>query len=816
MKTRLFLFLVCLVASANSWSQRISGVVENEHGDPLPMVELRAGDQKTKSDNMGFFSLPGLGAMQQVSLEKPGYFSVSYWVNPQADSTLHFVMTRNIQALEEIQVHATRAKTQACGVTLVRATNPLKVRNFGQDIPILLEYTPSVTTTSDAGGGIGYTGIRIRGVDASRINVTINGIPVNDPESHDVYWVNMPDLVSSIENIQIQRGVGSSTNGAAAFGASLNIKTANISTEPTASTDVSVGSFGTYRGTINASTGLVNNRFAFETRLSGIHSDGYIDRASSNLTSYYLGASYLTEKSIWKAIAFSGKEITYQSWYGTPESRISGNVADMNAYADRNYLDSAERANLLNSGRTYNYYTYANQVDHYQQDNYQLHFTHQFSAKLNMTAAAHYTYGRGYYEEYRKQDAFADYGLAPVILGFDTVSTTDLIRRRWLDNDFVGAVTSLNYTASKALQLTWGGSANSYTGRHFGEIIWAQYASNSSIYQRYYDNDSKKNELNSFAKAYYTRGKFELSADLQVRHIDYTFVGMDVVSGVLKEVGQQVSYTFFNPKASVGFKLSNQQHLQAFIGQSHREPVYRDFRESTPDSRPQAEALLDIELSHILNLSKWSITTTLYEMNYKNQLVMTGQINDVGSYIHTNVDKSYRRGIELYARYMGIKHLVLHGGFTLSDNRILRFTEFVDQYYDTLPYYSQGSIVHQRAPLSFSPNLTANFVVEYAPLKGLNIQVLNKFVSRQYLDNTGDLSRSLNPYWFTNIIANYTLEHVWSRRMTFGLQLNNVFNAHYSNNGYTFSYQYNGQSTTENFYYPQAGRNFMLRVSMQF
>ncbi|MCX8486695.1 MAG: TonB-dependent receptor, partial [Crocinitomicaceae bacterium] len=470
---------------------------------------------------------------------------------------------------------------------------------------------------------------------------------------------NMPDLASSIENIQIQRGVGSSTNGAASFGASLNIKTQDISEKPFGSIDQSLGSFGTYKTTIKAGTGIINKHFSLETRMSSIQSNGYLDRASSDLKSYFLSGAYIGKKSVLKAIVFSGKEITYQAWYGTPESRVKGDTAAMNAYADRNGLSSEDRQNLLNAGRTYNFYTYKNEVDHYQQDNYQLHFTHTFNDKLILNLAGHYTYGRGDYEQYRKGENFADYGLNPVVIGLDTVQQTDLIRRLWLDNDFVGAVYGLTYKPTAHLDFVLGGSANTYFGRHFGELVWAQYASNSEIYQRYYSNDSRKSEVSSYLKAVYKRDRFDIYTDLQFRHVDYSFIGKELVNGIPVDVTQAVQFNFFNPKVGTSFKLNTNQTLFLNGGISHREPVRADFVESTAQNRPTFETLQDVEFGHHINTNRFSLTTNLYYMNYQNQLLLTGEINDVGAYIHTNVAKSYRMGVELYGSYRFDKKLKL-------------------------------------------------------------------------------------------------------------------------------------------------------------
>jgi iron complex outermembrane receptor protein len=822
MKTRIITSILFLSSCYFAFSQHaIRGVIEDRTGSfvQAAQVSVLNTNVQVNSDSQGkfeFTQLPISDSTYTILVEKPGFLAQSMTISATSKEELKILLFTSMKTLEDVQVSTTRLSDYSTSAILVRKINPLERKNFGQDIPVLLEATPSLVTTSDAGAGVGYTGLRIRGVDATRINVTINGIPVNDPESHAVYWVNMPDLASSIENIQIQRGVGSSTNGAASFGASLNIKTQDVSEKPFGSIDQSVGSFGTYKTTIKAGTGIINKHFSLETRMSSIQSKGYLDRASSDLKSYFLSAAYIGKKSIVKTIIFSGKEITYQAWNGTPESRVNGDTAAMNTYADRNGLSSEERENLLNSGRTYNYYSYKNEVDNYQQDNYQLHFTHTFNDKLILNLAGHYTYGRGYYEQYRKGENLVDYGLNPVMIESDTVQQTDLIRRLWLDNDFVGAVYGVTYKPTAHLDFVLGGSANTYFGRHFGEIIWAQYASNSEIYQRYYTNDSRKSELSSYVKAVYKRERFDVYTDLQFRHVDYTFVGKELVNGTPADVTQAVQFNFFNPKVGGSFKINSNQMLFLNGGISHREPVRADFVASTAENRPTFETLQDVEFGHQISTSKLSLTTNVYFMNYQNQLLLTGEINDVGAYIHSNVAKSYRLGVEVYGSYRFDKKLKLTGGVTLSQNKIAQFNEYLDTYLDTLPYYTQQVLTHTNTNMSFSPNITGNIGFEWVPIENFNIAWMTKLVGRQFLDNTGNINRSIDPFNFSNIQFNYSIFDKFCKEIQFGLMVNNVFNQMYSNNGYTFSYANGGQTTTENFYYPQAGRNFMARVLLKF
>jgi iron complex outermembrane recepter protein len=816
MKTRillLFLSFNALILAQNT----LSGIVSDEFNNPLEGVKvcLQQSSYCTTSNRDGVFILKSLlESKQMLVFNYAGFETKMIFIDSIYDiKKINVMLLSSSKFLEEIQVTASRAPKNVSSAVLINEEE-LNKKAFGQDLPILLDGTPSLITTSDAGNGVGYTGLRIRGVDASRINVTINGIPVNDPESHDVYWVNMPDLSSSIQDIQIQRGVGSSTNGAAAFGASLNVKSSDISDVPFAVLDNSYGSFNTMKNSFKFSTGLLNKKWSFESRLSRIASDGFLDRAASNLNSFFLSGAYLGKKTVIKAILFSGQELTYQAWYGTPESVLNGNINEMNNFADRNYLSDEERQNLLSSGRSYNFYTYENQVDNYKQDNYQLHLNHAIKPNLTLNIAAHYTYGRGYYEEYKTNQTLGNYGLPTIYVGGDSIINSDLIRRRWLDNDFIGSVYSLSYTKSN-YDLIFGGAVNTYLGRHYGEVIWARFASNGELGDRYYDENGQKSEISNYIKGTFRFGKITMSTDLQYRHINYSFLGIDQVNGELKDVEQMVSFNFINPKLALAYQIDKSNSLFVSAGISNREPVRRDFRESTVESRPKAETLRDIELGYTLKNKKFSCQINGFFMHYLNQLILTGKINDVGSYTRTNVPKSYRLGIEIQSVFTPIRKLSFSSSFALSANKLKSFTEFIDVYDTIQPYYSQQLILHKNVSIAFSPAIVASFGVSYTPIKYLSVDWLSKFISRQYLDNTSNLERSIKAFTYSNLSINYLIPKVFGSEVVCGLQINNVFNLHYANNGYTFSYQSNGQQTTENFYYPQAGRNFMLRVKIK-
>jgi iron complex outermembrane receptor protein len=713
-----------------------------------------------------------------ISYQLSVVFAVLFSANTFAQTPINKTIS------DSVIVAATRTNGKQ-GIAYVEVSKEdLRKQNLGQDIPMLLNQTPSVVVNSDAGNGVGYTGIRIRGSDATRINVTVNGIPLNDAESHGVYWVNMPDFASSVNSIQIQRGAGSSTNGAGAFGASLNMQSNVLNAEPYAEVNSSAGSFNTFKNTIMAGTGLIDGKFTFDARLSKISTDGYVDRAFSDLKSFFVSGGYYGTKTIIRANVFSGKERTYQSWYGIPEA-------------------------ALDTNRTYNYYTYPNQTDNYQQDHYQLIGSHSINNNWNLNLALHYTRGRGYYEEYKSQDNFASYGLTSFIAGTDTVTATDLVRQRWLDNHFYGLTYSVNYNSNKRFSFILGGGANQYRGKHYGTLIWMQYATVPIDYH-YYDDNAVKTDINVYTKGNYNFGAgINAFVDLQFRHVGYSFLGFNYN---LQSVQQQVNLNFFNPKAGITVDLPSDQQLYLSASVAHREPTRDDFTQSTPDSRPKAERMVDGELGYKKRWKTASIGANAYLMYYKNQLVLTGRINDVGNYIHNNIDQSYRAGIELEGAVNITRTLKFAGNVTLSQNKVLNYTEYIDD------YDNGGQITNQfkKADISFSPKLIASATLSYEPVKNLVFSLVNKYVGRQYLDNTSNKARSLSAFTTQNLRINYGFKVPHLKEISLTLAVNNLLNAKYAPNGYTFSYVYGGQQTTENYYYPQAGINFMGGVGLKF
>lgn len=801
------IFLVPLV----SYSQTISGTVTNEDGEPIYGIRVipEGSGIGSITNPDGKYLLELTPGVLKVSFYGEGYEKQTLEIT-EGTSTLNVVLERNVQHLNQISVIYLKANEKTPTTYLDLNEKEINKRNFGQDIPMLLRFTPSTVSTSDAGAGVGYTGIRIRGVDPTRTNVTINGIPLNDSESHGVFWVNMPDFASSAQSVQVQRGVGTSANGAAAFGASININTNKLRPEAYGEIDNGYGSFNTWRHTIKAGTGLINNKFSMNARLSKITSEGYIDRASANLRSFYLDGTWQGKKSSLTANIFSGQERTYQAWYGTHQSVIKGNQADIIAYADRNFIFGADRENLLNSGRTYNFYTYENEVDNYQQDHYQLHFTHRFNSKLRLNLKGHYTRGRGYFEQFRTDDDFSDYGLAPLIFTNDTVTSGDFIRRRWLDNHFYGGIFALNYKKG-GFDIVAGGGANQYLGGHFGEIIWAEFASDSEYQDEYYNNDGNKFEAQSYAKATLRKKRITYYLDVQYRHIAYQFLGVDEVNGALQDVTQNVSFNFVNPKAGFMIDINNSNNVYASVAVANREPVRADFRENTPANRPEHEQLINFESGYRYKSGRFIANANVYLMWYENQLVLTGQINDVGGATRTNVDQSYRAGIELDAGYKVLENLSIAGNLTYSMNKIISFTEFVNNV-DT---GVQDEIEHTNTDLSFSPDVIGALAIDYQPVKGLELGWTSKFVGQQFLDNTSSEDRKIDAYNFSNFRVSYTLKDVLFKEMTIGVQINNVFDQLFENNGYTWGYIAGGSRISENFYYPQAGRNFMTRLTIK-
>lgn len=698
----------------------------------------------------------------------------------------------------EVIVTATRASANTPTTYSTISRKDIEQVNLGQDMPYLLQISPSVVTTSDAGTGIGYSSLRIRGTDMTRINVTINGIPLNDAESHGVWWVDLPDFASSTESIQIQRGVGTSTNGAAAFGASINIHSDDPEVTPYGEITSSAGSFNTYKLTFKAGTGLIKNKWAFDGRFSKINSDGYIDRASANLYSYALSGGYFGKKSIVRLMVFSGIEETYQAWDGVPGYLLDSNRTynGLGAYYDEN-------GNL-----TY----YDDQNDNYHQTHYHLNWLQNLGKYWNLSTALHYTRGYGYYEEYKMDQEFSDYGLDDAIVGNDTVTTSDMIRRRYLDNHFYGFTFGLNFDNKKKIQATLGGANNYYGGEHYGEIIWSEISTQFDKNYRWYENEGNKSDANLYAKVnYQATGSLNLYGDIQYRRIGYQIKGID---NDLRDISQEHDYNFFNPKVGALLSLNDQHEAYVSLAIGNREPNRSALIDANPARpSPTAERLYDTEAGYRFQSRVVSVSANFYYMYYHDQLVLTGRINDVGDPVMENVDRSYRTGIELAMAVRILKNLRWDLNGTISSNKILNFSEYVDNW-DEWP----DQIINEigTTDIAFSPSLLANSILSWEPVRNFEVTLFSKFVGKQYIDNTNSEDRKLDPYFINDLLLRYSLNFKTIKQLGFRLKINNIINTEYESNAWIYRYYSEGSYGVYDGYFPQAGVNFMIGIDLKF
>lgn len=766
----------------------------------------------TQSNVDGRYILKKLKAGKYtMSVSSIGYETSYCDVILQSDTVIDFQLQQTSLLQEEFIVEATRANSKTAGSNTLLSKSEIEKNNVGQDLPYLLNLQPSVVTTSDAGNGVGYTGIRIRGSDGSRINTTINGIALNDAESQISFFVDVPDLLSSVDNIQIQRGVGTSTNGSGAFGGSINIETTKLTVEPYAAYSSSAGSFSTFKNTLNIGSGLLANAYSFDVRLSKISSDGYIDRGSSNLLAYYLSGGYYGKNSTLKFISFGGTEKTYQCWNGVPEAKLFGDSSQLADYIQRNYLSEIATQNILqSSARTYNSFTYTNQTDNYKQLNYQLHFSQRIKNYWNASVALHYTKGLGYYEEYKEAVSFTDYNLQNVVLTNDTVFSTNLVRQKWLSNDYYGVTYSLNYSRSKKFYATLGGAYSIYDGDHYTKLLWANYFSNADLNKKYNFSNGLKKDFNFYAKVNYQLNRlFNAFVDVQYRKVSYSYPGFTASLEIEK---QKALLNFFNPKVGLSYFISSNKLLYISYSIANKEPSRDDFIQASTTSVPAPEKLMNWELGYVQKNKRYSYSFNTYFMNYQNQLVLNGEVNDVGAYNRTNVNNSHRLGIEYMTSIQLFKKLEWTANATWSSNKINQFYEFVDNYDSSY----QEVIEHRNTDISFSPDWVASSSLSYTPVKNLTAVFSSKYVGKQYLDNTSSSDRMLDAYWVNDLRFNYSLHFKQLKEILFTLSLNNLFNEQYESNGYTYNYISNGKLVVENFYFPQAGFNFMAGATLKF
>ena len=706
----------------------------------------------------------------------------NYAQNVPQDST-------KVNQLDEVMVKAVRANDKTPIPFSNLSKKELRERNLGQDIPMLLNFLPSVVTTSDAGNGFGYTGIRVRGSDASRVNVTVNGIPYNDSESQGTFWVNMPDFVSSVENVQLQRGVGTSTNGAGAFGASLNLLTDAVNQESSGEISNSFGSFNSRKHTVKFGTGLMNNNFELAGRLSNIHSDGFIDRATSDLKSYFLQGTYLKNNTLIKALVFGGTERTYQSWNGIEDLDKLKN--------DRTYNTSGE---YIDDNGELKFYD--NETDNYKQDHYQLHWNQRWSDAWSTNFALHYTKGLGYYENYKQMRKLVEYGIEPQIINGVTIKKSDLIRRKWLDNDFYGTTFSLNYKKEK-VDFVVGGGLNRYEGKHSGNVLWTRSVVLPEYNFEFYNDFSTKNDFNVFAKLNYElTAKWNLFGDLQYRNVSYKANGTD--TGLVDD-----RFNFFNPKAGITFTVNDKNNIYFSYARANREPNRTDYE----GNNPKPEKMNDFELGWRYNSAKAKININGYLMKYQDQLVLTGGLNDVGSPLRINIDRSYRVGVELDAALYLSDKWILRPNATISSSKNQDFVFERDGVFENLG----------NTDISFSPNVIVANAVTFLPMKNMQISLLSKYVGEQYMGNIDSKNSKLKSYAVNDLSISYELKpkSVFKSILITGL-VNNIFDYKYESNGYfyTFDDDYTNPGSIKTIegagYYPQAGINFLAGLTLLF
>lgn len=739
----------------------------------------------------------------EIKVSFLGYESETRTVDVNRDINLEFNLRRSVMMADEVIVVATRANrnTPVAQTTIVR--DEIRQQNQGQDIPYMLALTPSLVTSSDAGAGVGYTSFRIRGTDLNRINVTINGIPLNDAESHGVFWVDLPDLSSSVENIQVQRGVGTSSLGAGAFGASINLQTFSLNKDPHAEVNSAYGSFNTFKNTISVGSGLIRDHFTFDARVSKITSDGYIDRASSDLKSLHLSAAYRNSKNLLRFNLITGTEKTYQAWDGVPGEILKTNrrYNGQGAYYDDN-------GNLK---------YYDNQTDNYQQDHYQVQYSREINNWLSVNTSLHYTKGLGYYESYKENAKLKDHNLQKVVIKDSTISRTDLVRRKWLDNDFYGVTYSFNFLKGNTT-FNLGGGWNKYDGKHYGNVIWAKYFSNGDFNHQYYYSDGSKTDFNIFAKAGYQVTKsLNLFGDIQYRAIRQKIDGIDDDQ---RDITQEHTFRFFNPKAGINLNIAESQNIYGFWGVAQREPTRSNFVDADPGKPlPIPEKLIDYELGYTVSTNMLKANVNIYYMDYFDQLVLTGEINDVGAPVMTNVARSYRQGVEISATVKPFNQLEWSGNLTLSKNKIKNYSDHVDNWdYWNDPENEQLQFVEHlgETDISFSPAIIASSQFQFKPADFLRFSFNSKYVGKQFIDNTSNNSRVLDAYFLNDVRLNATLKQSKLFNIETIVSVNNLFNHEYETNAWLYQYIEGNELKIMDGFFPQAGRNYMISIILNF
>ena len=828
-----FIITALCICDLSAQFYTLSGNVYDDADNPLvgASVFIRESDHATITDNRGKFVLDSLEAgVNVLVVTHIGYKRIIEYLELDNDVNIEVLMEKFSYDLDAIMITSNRIKEDKPFSFSTVRKEEIEPNNLGQDLPFLLRYSPSLVVSSDAGAGVGYTGLRIRGSDPTRINVNINGIPINDSESQSVFWVNMPDFASSVEDIQIQRGVGTSTSGTGAFGGTIGINTHKIRRDNYLDVTAGIGSFGTNKISAKLGTGLLNNTFFIDGRVSFINSKGHIDRASSDLSSYYVSVGKITDNSTIRFDYFSGQEETYQAWNGVPKSKYDNDPQAMldhfnnNGYSD---LDSPiivntdnqnvystvivqDSTNFIDADPTqYNYYTFENEIDRYQQDHYQLHWGTNRDDYFESNISLHYTRGEGYFEQFKLGETLSEYGLIDIqdTLTNNDVTEANLVRRKWLKNHFYGAVANFKWNFTEQLNLHWGSAFHRYNGNHLGKIHAWDIQSRIDPTASYYNNDGDKSDASTFLKLSYQLDKLSLFGDIQYRFVSYQVVGRDddLVVHDFKD-----NLNFINPKLGLSYMINDENQLYGSASVGNREPDRNDYLSVPEGTFPKSEQMIDYELGLRSRYEKLAFGVNLYYMDYKDQLVITGELNDVGATLRSNVPESYRAGIEAEVGFELAEKIDVYANTTFSQNKIASFDEKLFDYGTG----DQVIITYTDTDIALSPNIISAFGLNYRPIKGLQLGVQSKYVSSQFLDNTSNSQRSLDAYFLTGITAGYKMKWKKLKNLRFNAQVNNLFNAKYASNGYSYSYMYEGTTTTENFVFPQAGTNWLLGLTI--
>ncbi len=821
MKNLFILSLFWFVSQQMALSQiSLSGKVVDKNGYELTgaSVAVNPGNIGTVSDMQGAFNLelPKKGTYS-LTVSFIGFETLEKQITVSGSEVINLMLQEKSIMANEVIVTSIRAGAKTPVAKTDITSEELEKLNTADDIPLLLSLTPSVVSSTEAGIGIGYSSMRIRGTDATRINVTVNGIPINDAESQGVFWVNMPDFSSSVDNLQIQRGVGTSTNGSAAFGASVNLNTASHSTSPFTEISSTVGSFNTYKNSVKVGTGLLNDKFTFEARYSDLKTDGYVDYAFSDHKSLYISGSMILENSLIKANIIHGDQKTGISWWGIDEETLK---------TDRTYNPAGEYVDVFGDTQYYK-----DQTDNYKQTHYQLFYTQTIPKGWLLNTALHYTRGEGFYEQYKMNEDFSAYGWVPYIIGDQTISTTDLIRQKWLTNDFYGFTSSLNYS-SDLFDLNIGGGWNKYDGDHFGNVIWARNAYPIEKGDKWYDNNGLKTDYNIYGKINFRANQLiSLFADIQYRGINYKIKGIDDDLSADPSVfilDQEHQYNFINPKVGAYINVNEANQFYASYAIANREPTRADFKNANGDmtATPKSERLNDLEIGFQHNAANIVFSANFYHMFYKDQLIPTGEKSNVGYTIMTNVDKSYRTGIELAVKANLLPNLSWTGNATFSKNIIRDFVETATTHNDIWnsekgEYSDQRDtiIYHGNSTISYSPSITANSIIEYKPINSASIRLITKHVGEQYFDNTQSSMRKLDAYTVWDGIISKSFSPGWAK-IELQLAVNNIFDLKYNSNAYvwegTFFNYVTDVEYSYNYYYPQAGRHLFFKTTIRF